>query len=169
MRALGVPYAIGGGLAVNAWLPKEAVRPTVDVDLHARLTDAQIERLCELLKREGIDAFHGSDFTLGAVFLRRLVCLPDTGLDLISAREPYGAEAIAHRVRSTFEGDPADYLAPEDLILHKALAFRDRDRMDMERLVEFRGPELDLRYLEKWARALRVWRRVKPRIACLSK
>ena len=143
MNRLGAPYAIGGGFGVNAWVGKEMIRPTIDLDLHARLSNEEITCLCALLEEGGVQAFHSADLVVGSgrVQLRRLLCPPEILLDFVACDDPYGSASLERRIAISFEGIPAFVVAPEDLILYKTLAGRDRDWIDIEHLVQSVGKE----------------------------
>lgn len=52
-------------------------------------------------------------------------------------------EAIDHATEIDFDGIPIRIATPEDLIIHKAAAWRDRDRDDIERLLTIHGSTID--------------------------
>ena len=166
MNRVGASYAVAGAFAVNVWVAKERVRSTVDIDLYGRLSSEQIEKLQKLMADEGIQLAHVSDLTMRkGLEIQRFLCLPDDiVLDLITARDPYGGEPLLHAVPTSVAEIEASVLSPEDLILHKASANRPHDWTDIEAIRSARGPELDLAYIEKWARSLRVWSRLKPKL-----
>ncbi len=166
MNRLGAPYAVGGGFAVNAWVAREHVRATVDIDLHAIHAAVAPDALCRAVGRAGVETIHTADLELGGgrVALRRFLCLPDTVLDVIMAREPYAGEALRRRVETRLEGQRTFVLSPEDLIVHKAMAARDQDWLDVAHLVEALHGDVDLAYIERWSRTMRVWSRLRSRL-----
>jgi predicted nucleotidyltransferase len=57
---------------------------------------------------------------------------------------PFEEEALARASEIEFEGDRLRIARPEDLIVYKAAAWRDRDRSDIERLLTLHGDTIDL-------------------------
>jgi hypothetical protein len=67
------------------------------------------------------------------------------------AKTPYQATALerVRRLDPLALGFPLPYLSPEDVVIHKLLAYRFRDRDDLEELLRA-GVTLDERYVERW-------------------
>lgn len=70
-------------------------------------------------------------------------------MDLLLAKTPYQSTAI-RRARTLGAGSVAfPYLAPEDVVVHKLLAYRFRGRDDLESLTRA-AVKLDEAYVEHW-------------------
>lgn len=147
LEAAGVPYAIGGALALGVWgFP----RATNDVDLNLFVEVDRLGPALEILRRAGcvVDeaqalacARERGDFTVRAGMTRVDVFVPSVPL----------YDAARTRIRAApLEGRPAWFLSPEDLIVFKMLFFRTKDILDIERLVAFAGADLDRGYVRRW-------------------
>ena len=160
--ATRIEYAFGGAIAVNAWVRREAVRLTQDIDFHAVVSRSDLVRICEDMGRRGVHGVPGGEvvFRTSGMTLRRILCEPGPIIDFLETYGPHGSQAIARRIAVPLQGRPAYVLAPEDVLLYKALAFRDKDRLDIENVIEAQGPQIDREYLESWARRLRIWTRL---------
>lgn len=145
---LKLRYAVVGGLAVTAWAVPRATR---DADLWVALGDGR-ERLCAALTAGG---FHvpamDEELQRFGVFRSRH---ERTGVfvDIFDAVGPLG-EAIIERHVLLVIGDVGIWLATaEDVAVLKAYSDRDRDFIDLVTLLEVAN--LDLEYIEQWARRL---------------
>ena len=71
--------------------------------------------------------------------------------DLLLAKTPYQVVAVqrARLLDAIALGFPLPYLSPEDVIVHKLLAYRFRDRDDIESLMKA-GVALDEEYVRRW-------------------
>ena len=69
-------------------------------------------------------------------------------VDAIFAALPYEDEAIARAKAIPVNGIPVRICSPEDLILHKIVSSRPRDREDIEGIFRYRHSELDHAYLD---------------------
>jgi hypothetical protein len=164
---IGVEYAFGGAIAVNTWVLREAIRATHDIDLHAEVSGDELLVLCMLLGKHGVSAVQGGEveFRRSGTVLRRVHCMPEMVIDFLVRGDEYGRAVLARRRRIELRGATTYVISPEDVLIQKALAFRDRDRIDIEHIVEAHGPDLDRAYLERWTRRLRVWTRLARRLS----
>lgn len=152
LAARDVPYALIGGLALQKW---GNPRFTLDVDVTV-LVDAGQE---EPLIRELAKAFRPRIDDAVALALKRrilLLQLPDgANIDVSLALPGYEAEAISRAVEVELErGRPIRVCSAEDLIIHKAVAGRPQDLIDLQTVIEREGRKLDLAYIRKWLRVL---------------
>ena len=67
----------------------------------------------------------------------------DIDLDIAFSWFPFEREAMDSAVEIKFKGVPICIARPEDLILFKATAWRNRDRDDIERLLTLHGHTID--------------------------
>jgi len=143
-----IPHAFGGAIALAYYATPRA---TIDIDVNVF---AGVERADEVL-----GALEG----LGAEPLRELerarlarddqarVLWDGTPVDLFFAYDPLHESCLARRRRVPFgEGDAIHVLAPEDLLVFKALFDRDKDWRDIEELVYAMADELDADYARDW-------------------
>lgn len=139
---LGAPAMIIGGIAVIA---AGVPRQTVDIDATVQGAGLDFERLLVVLARHDIHpriedavAFARSHH----VFLLKHGAT-ETPMELTVAWLPFEDEAIGRRQPVDFAGVSVPMATPEDLVIYKAVAWRDRDRTDIERLIVLHGPSLD--------------------------
>lgn len=143
-EAAGIPYGVGGALALGIWgFP----RATKDVDLDVFVEPSLLAPVFTALRAAGcaVDAASASaqaaergDFQAWAGAMRVDVFVPSI---------PF-YESIRRRLRlASLEGRPASFISPEDLTVMKLLFFRSKDLIDVERLVAFGGDRFDRSYV----------------------
>ena len=135
LATAGLPYAIMGGIAA---IVRGIPRHTNDVDVTVMGADADVERLLGLLAAEGIeprieDALPFAEANQVLLLVHRPT---DTPIDLSLGWLPFEEDAIRSAETVSIGGCPAPVVRPERLIIYKAVAWRDRDREDIRRLVE---------------------------------
>lgn len=146
-EAAGIPYAVGGALALGVWgFP----RATNDVDLDIFVPPERLEPVLGELARAGFDvdrdaaiasARSRGDFKLWCGGMR---------VDVFVSSIPF-YDSVERRVRrAPLEGRDASFLSPEDLVIFKLLFFRRKDLLDVERLVAFVGPAFERDYVRRW-------------------
>lgn len=144
LEAEGVPYAIGGALALAAWgFP----RATNDVDIDLFVAPDELGEVFTVLERLGCEldrqacsesARKRGDFTVRFARMRIDFFVPSIAF----------YRSVEARVRDAPLGSaPAKYLSPEDLAVFKMLFFRTKDVLDVERLVGFLGSAFDTGYV----------------------
>jgi hypothetical protein len=147
LQTAGVPYAIGGALALGVWgFP----RATNDVDLDIFVGPDELDPVLEILRAGGFEieleaalasARTRGDFKLWWQGMR---------VDVFVASIPL-YDAVQQRVRQApLEGRPAWFLSPEDLAIFKMLFYRTKDILDLERMIAFIGPAFDRAYVRQW-------------------
>lgn len=148
LSARGIPYAIIGGLAVQRW---GQPRLTRDVDVTVLLPPGREEAAL----REIVAAFPPRIQEAVAFALEHRV-LPvnvpggseaDISLGLPGYEEQVMARATAYDLD---EGRQVRLCSAEDLIIHKALAGRPQDVLDIEGIVARQGKALDTIYIRRW-------------------
>lgn len=147
LESAGVPYAVGGALALGVWgFP----RATNDVDLNVFVEVEDLGPAFEALRCAGCtvdetgalaSARHRGDFTVRAGSMRVDVFVPSV---------TFYDSARARIRRAPLQGRPAWFLSPEDLVVCKMLFFRTKDVLDVERLVALSGKDFDRAYVRRW-------------------
>lgn len=160
LRDAGIPAALAGGLATNAWVAKDQLRVTYDVDVAVLIPKGlgfSADRLAESISsRSGIRCFHGSDLEFPKVKMVRLVTSPEgTVMDLLIADRAFTTSALARTGEVELGGERHPILSPTDLVLFKGLGQRDKDRLAIASIAA--SQKLDKRYIERWARKLGIW------------
>lgn len=143
LHELRAPAMIIGGIAVIA---RGVARPTVDVDATVWAEAVPLERLVEVLARHSI-AGRAPDTVEFAqrnqVLLLRHVP-SGTPMEVSLAWLPFEREALARASEVDFGGVTIPVASPEDLVVYKAVAWRHRDRSDIERLLVLHGDHIDV-------------------------
>lgn len=143
----GIPYAIGGALALGVWgFP----RATNDVDLDVFVGPDELKPALDALRRAGCEV--ETDAALESARTRGdfKVWWRGMRVDVFVASIPL-YETVRGRVRQApLEGRPAWFLSAEDLVIFKMLFFRTKDLLDIERLLAFMGSSFDRAYVRQW-------------------
>lgn len=146
-----IPYMVIGGIANLVW---GEPRSTLDVDATVLVEEDAwpnlIEALCGIFR---IIPKHP------LAFLRDTHVLPvetqdGVRIDLLWARLPYEHKAIARATIEDVAGHRVRVCRPEDLIIHKIISERPKDREDVRAIVRHQGSRLDRRYLTQAIRNL---------------
>jgi len=144
LNGQSIPYMVIGGFAVTVW---GEPRMTRDLDV---TISVPAERLAATI------AAVGNQFTTlvqdPMTFVSETRVLPilvrDVPVDLIFAALPYEEEAIARAQTIHLQSGSVRICSPEDLILHKIVSPRERDRQDIEGVFRYRHANLDYEYLD---------------------
>ena len=155
-----VPYVLMGGIVVSiCGVP----RATYDLDVTLNADRAKVEAFLKVAVEAGFtvdppfergfrDVLSGMEklrlewWTSGS---RRIE------VDVFLVTTPYQKAAFERRVRARIDGREAWVLTPADLILHKLVAGRPKDRADIQNLLMTQGVP-DPEHLRAWAQRLGV-------------
>ncbi|MBI3011280.1 MAG: nucleotidyltransferase [Candidatus Omnitrophica bacterium] len=146
-----VPYMLIGGIANLVW---GEPRATLDVDASVLVEATAWPALISALRRR---------FRVipkqPLAFLRDTHVLPvetedGVRIDLVWATLPYEHKAIARATVEDVAGHRVRVCRPEDLIIHKIVSERAKDREDVRAIVRHQGPRLDRAYLTRSIRSL---------------
>ena len=142
-RRLAVPAMIIGGIAVIA---RGVPRQTVDIDATVWGESIGIDRLVAELARDGIVPRTANAEAFARQHQVLLVRHEPTGtpLEISLAWLPFEREALGRASEVDFGGVAIRVAAVEDLVVYKAVAWRDRDRTDIERLLVQHGTAINL-------------------------
>lgn len=152
LTARGIPYAIIGGIAVQRW---GQPRLTRDVDLTVLLRPGSEEATL----REIVAAFPPRVENAVTFALEHRV-LPveapggseaDISLGLPGYEEHVVARTVGYDLG---DGREVRLCSAEDLVIHKALAGRPQDVLDIEGVVARQGAALDVAYVRRWLEEL---------------
>lgn len=152
LTARSIPYAIIGGIAVQRW---GQPRLTRDVDLTILVQPGREESVA----RDLVAAFRPriADAVEFAVEHRVLpLDVPGGSEADVSFGLPGYEEFVIDRAQPYDLGDgrAVRLCSAEDLIVHKALAGRPQDLMDLEGIVVRQRASLDIAYIRRWLEEL---------------
>jgi len=148
-----LPYALIGGLAVQIW---GSPRLTTDADITVAspLTTGVTELVRQITEHFPSRTADPLAFARDA---RMVLVTASNGVDVdISLALPgyedeVFARAVDYKVR---RGKVIRVCSAEDLIIHKAVAGRPQDVIDIQGVVDRQGARLDVAYVRKWLTTL---------------
>lgn len=147
LRSHGISYAIIGGIA-NA--VRGEPRATHDADLKVLIegmTVAEFRSLVETrfkpYRRPWLGRAESS-------LIVSVEVEPEMVVDMLVAVLPYEALAIQRAEPVQIEGVVLPICTAEDLIIHKAIADRPKDWMDIEKILLRQRGKLDVAYVRDW-------------------
>jgi hypothetical protein len=142
----GIPYGIGGAIALGVW---GAPRATKDIDLSVFVARDELPRVLDSLERAGVlvnrdDA--ARDVARIGLFKGRYAGMI---VDVFLSEHPQ-YEEMGRRVQrvTDAQGWSWSFISAEDLCIHKLIFGRPRDIADLQNLMATRT--LDLAYVRKW-------------------
>lgn len=146
LESAGIPCAIGGAIALGFW---SVPRATLDVDLNLFVEAPDAARALAPLYSIGatgdFQEIHPRLLAGDAAILR----IEGVRLDVFLPSIPFYATAAERVQRVPFLGSTVPVLSAETIAVFKLLFFRRKDIVDLERLVAFRGEELDHRWVRR--------------------
>jgi predicted nucleotidyltransferase len=141
-----IPYMLIGGLAVSMW---GETRVTHDVDFKVSI-DMPLADFRKLV----LDHFPARPTNIPPHKLSPHVihfwASSDVAADILVSVFDYEREAIKRAVDAEIMGVPARVCTAEDFIIHKAIANRGRDWMDVETILMRQRGKLDIKYIRHW-------------------
>lgn len=143
LDAIGQPAMIIGGIAVIA---RGVPRHTIDIDATVAAADLDLDVALDAFATHGIVPRIPDALTFAREHQVLLLRHSPTGtpLEVSLAWLPFELEALDHATVVDFGGVRIRVATPEDLIVLKAVAWRDRDRGDIERLLLLHAADVDL-------------------------
>jgi hypothetical protein len=133
---------IGGIAVIAAGVPRE----TIDIDATILGRTSDLEMVLEALARQQIVPRIADANRFARERQLLLLRHEPSGvtMEISFAWLPFEEEALSRAVLTDFSGVSLRVAIPEDLIVYKATAWRDRDRSDIERLLTLHGDRIDL-------------------------
>ena len=160
----GKPHMLIGGMAVIA---RGIRRVTQDLDATIWAEGVDLEELLRTLAGHGISPRirNAVEFARQHQVLLLAHRGSGTPLDLSLSWLPFEREALARAQRLVLEGVRIPVASPHDLIVYKAVAWRERDRTDIARLLARHRARIDLsevrRRVREFAHALDAPERIE--------
>lgn len=143
LPTLDTPGMIIGGIAVIA---RGVPRQTVDIDATIWADRLDLDQLLERLAAQGIvpRIVDARQFAREHQVLLLRHAPTGTPIEISLAWLPFEREALERATPVDFGGVVLPVATPEDLVVYKAAAWRERDRTDIERLLLRHGDAIDL-------------------------
>lgn len=143
LNEIPAPSMIIGGIAVIA---AGVPRQTIDIDATILGRTSNLELVVASLARHGIVPRIADAITFAQERQVLLLRHEPAGvtIEVSFAWLPFEEEALSRAVRIDLSGVSLRVATPEDLIVYKAAAWRDRDRSDIERLLTLHGDKINL-------------------------
>ena len=148
---LGCPAMIIGGLAVIA---RGVPRLTIDIDATVLGSDISLDRLFAGLARHRIlpRIEAARDFAEHRQVLLLIHQPTETPMEISVAWLPFEEEAIRQASLVDLWGVVVPVARAEDLIVYKAVAWRNRDKDDIERLLTLHHRTIDVDRIDRLVR-----------------
>jgi hypothetical protein len=146
LQTAGLPHAFGGALALAYYAEP---RPTADIDLNVFVPPAECPRVRAALAALGAEAERDAPDEDGELRLR----CRHQGVHVFFSTDPLHAAMEAAARELPCNGTVVPVVAPEHLIVRKAILDREKDWVDIEAILANTRP-LDRGEAEKWLERL---------------
>ncbi len=147
LAARGIPYALGGALALGvAGVP----RGTRDVDVNVFVEPPALDPVFEALESLGVALDRPACSARAARDGMFVGHWEGMRIDVFVPSIPFSEEAARTAVSVTIDGWTGRFLSPEAICLFKLLFFRPKDVADLGQLVAVRQEALDRVYVRRW-------------------
>jgi predicted nucleotidyltransferase len=143
LQRIDSPSMLIGGIAVIA---HGVARQTIDVDATILATHLDASQVLEVLAGSSIRPRIADvlEFAARSQVLLLVHEKTQVTLEISFAFTSFEQDALERAVVVDFAGLRIPVAVPEDLVIYKALAWRDRDRYDIEQLLTLHGDRMDL-------------------------
>lgn len=141
-----IPYMVIGGLANAIW---GEVRTTRDADFKVSI-DMPLAEFRQLVFQRFPERQTAVPRHLQSAHVIHIWATPDSAVDLLVSIFDYERQAIARAIETVIEGMRVKVSTAEDLIIHKAVANRPIDWLDIERILIRQRGKLDQDYIMTW-------------------
>lgn len=155
LKAADIEYAVLGGIALSLY---SEPRMTEDIDLNIILEQKDVAVFVKKARAFGfrplpanIDRFVKETGVLPMSFLKNGV---RGKFDFIIAQNPIEVAGLRRARIRTLCGVTAKVVTAEDLLLHKFLSDRPRDREDARAIILRQGKKLNIAYVRAWLRKI---------------
>jgi predicted nucleotidyltransferase len=148
LDAAKIPYMIVGGQAVLVF---GEPRLTKDIDVTLGIAPDSLPKLMRLASETGLEILTQEP----EAFVRRTFVLPardpESGfrVDFVFSDSEYERQALGRVRRIQVGGTTISFTSPEDLVIQKLVAGRERDLEDVKTILA-KNPALDHDYIRRW-------------------
>lgn len=141
-----IPYMLIGGLAISVW---GETRVTHDVDFKVSI-DMPLADFRNLV----LDYFPERPSNIPdhkkSAHVIHIWASPDVAADILVSVFDYEKQAIQRAVGAEIMGIPTRVCTAEDFVIHKSIANRDKDWLDISSILQRQKGKLDVKYIRKW-------------------
>lgn len=143
-----IAHAFGGAIALAYYATPRA---TIDIDVNVFVPVERAGEVLALLEALGADPLPKQERARLERDGQARVSWSGTPVDLFFSYDAFHESCLARLRRVPFgEDESIHVLAPEDLLVFKAIFARDKDWRDIDELVYAMGDELDAAYARNW-------------------
>ena len=160
LDSVNIPYMITGGSAVGFW---GHIRTTMDIDILIQIHSKQIRPFLKLIENDAyVDIEEAEKAILGKSMFNIILNKTGFKVDLIPLEEDsYEIEKFKNKIKINFQNKEIFVISPEDLIISKLLWSKsaggsERQIKDSESIYKLNNENLDLNYIEKWVKILKI-------------
>lgn len=163
LEAASIAHAFGGALALAYYAEPRA---TIDVDVNIFVPPRRSGRTLDVLTALGVDLDRRGTIALARRDGQARVRWGRTPLDLFFSYDPFHDACQAARRMVPFGDTQIPILAPEHLVICKAVFDRRKDWIDIEQVLFVTAPDLDVAEVTTWMERLvgstdRRWTRLR--------
>lgn len=141
-----IPYMLIGGLTMSIW---GETRVTHDADFKV-----SIDMPLADFRKQVLEYFPERPMNIPvhmqSSHVVHIWASPDVAVDILVSIFDYEKQAIKRAVPAEIMGVATRICTAEDFIIHKAIANRKKDWMDVEPILTRQHGKLDLKYIRKW-------------------
>jgi len=162
LESLNIKYFVTGGFAVSVW---GRPRATFDIDVIIKLLEPQVTPFSEALRKISKAGYIDENAAIEAIHHKGEFNFIDSesGLKVdfwIVKEEKLALLEFKRRKLKNIGEQRVYFVSPEDLILSKLRWYQQsqssRHLEDIESVLRISGKKLDIKYLERWARKLKI-------------
>jgi len=157
-RKENLDIAFMGGMAVSAW---GNPRATYDINCLLGVASGEFEKFMAAMKKEGFQCDEKN--IMRAIGGLSFVTLVYPGkkqggihVDVFLAGQGFATSVLSRKKKIKIWDSEIPLISPEDLILYKLIARREKDLEDVQDVLVAQRNALNICYLRKWAEKLGV-------------
>lgn len=136
-------YVLIGGLANSFW---GIARATRDIDLKVFIEEGKYDEF----KDKAHKKFKARIFPEQTPLIVSVLASNSVGIDFLLAVPGYETNVFSRAFQYKIDNLQIWLCSPEDLIIHKAIANREKDWVDIEGILIEQINRIDIEYIENW-------------------
>lgn len=143
-----IPYMVIGGLAASIW---GEGRATHDADFKV-IVDIPLDEFRNLIFSRFPERLTAIPAHKKSPYVLQIWAAPQVATDLLVCVFDYEKEAVRRAVTKEILGIPTRVCTAEDFIIHKIVANREKDWLDISPVLIRQRGRLDIEYIRRWIR-----------------